>query len=101
MRLMMTWTMIVHFRIGNSDEIVTRFNFDHRRNVGHSWSLEWISKRYSDSTVQSSRELLKAQLMTGQHTLTKQQFLDVVARYGWKSQLPADILKPDKRDVDI
>jgi hypothetical protein len=78
-----------------------RFNFDHRRNVGHSWSLEWISKRYSDSTVQSSRELLKAQLMTGQHTLTKQQFLDVVARYGWKSQLPADILKPDKRDVDI
>jgi hypothetical protein len=54
--------------------------------------MEWISKRYSDSTVEASRALLKAQLLTGQHTLDKKRFVDVAKHHGWLLQIPQRLL---------
>lgn len=69
-----------------------RFNFSHRRSHQPPVQMEWISKRYSDSTAESSRALLKAQLLTGQHTLGKEQFVKVAKHHGWILQIPQRLL---------
>lgn len=69
-----------------------RFNFKHRRNNQPYAKMEWISKRYSDTTAEASRALLKAQLLTGQHTLDKKRFVDVAKQHGWILQIPQRLL---------
>ena len=69
-----------------------KFNFEHRRKHQASVQMEWISKRYTDSTAEASRALLKAQLLAGQHTLDKKRFVDVAKRHGWILQIPQRLL---------
>lgn len=69
-----------------------RFNFGHRGKQQPSVQMEWISKRYIDSTAEASRALLKAQLLTGQHTLDKKRFVDVAKHHGWILQIPERLL---------
>lgn len=73
-------------------ELPPRFNFDHRDGYEPSLRMEWLSTRYSDSTLRSSRDLLKAQLLAGQHTLDKEQFVKVAKHYGWILQIPEHLL---------
>jgi hypothetical protein len=77
---------------GRSIDRNPKFNFEHRRSHQAYVQMEWISKRYSDSTVEASRALLKAQLLTGQHTLDKKRFVDVAKHHGWLLQIPQRLL---------
>jgi len=54
--------------------------------------MEWISKRYTDSTAEASRALLKAQLLAGQHTLNKERFVNISKHHGWILQIPQQLL---------
>lgn len=69
-----------------------KFNFEHRKSHKAFVEMEWISKRYTDSTAEASRALLKAQLLAGQHTLDKEQFVQVSKRNGWILQIPQRLL---------
>jgi len=69
-----------------------KFNFEHRRKHQAFVQMEWISKRYTDSTAEASRALLKAQLLAGQHTLGKEQFVKVAKHHGWLLQIPQRLL---------
>jgi hypothetical protein len=69
-----------------------KFNFEHRKSHQAFVEMEWISKRYTDSTAEASRALLKAQLLAGQHTLDKEQFVQVSKRNGWILQIPQRLL---------
>lgn len=69
-----------------------RFNFEHRRKHQASVQMEWISKRYTDSTAEASRALLKAQLLAGQHTLNKERFVNISKQHGWILQIPQQLL---------
>lgn len=69
-----------------------KFNFEHRKNHQAFMKMEWISKRYTDSTSEASRALLKAQLLSGQHTLDKKRFVDVAKHHGWLLQIPERLL---------
>jgi|APGre2960657404_1045060.scaffolds.fasta_scaffold66439_2 hypothetical protein len=69
-----------------------KFNFEHRRKHQAFVQMEWISKRYSDSTAEASKALLKAQLLSGQHTLDKERFVQVAKRNGWILQIPQRLL---------
>jgi len=54
--------------------------------------MERINNRESESIELSSKALLKAQLIAGQHTLDKKQFVDVAKRHGWILQIPERLL---------
>lgn len=71
----------------------SRLNLDHRRKAKPMSSRqEWLSRHYNESVAQSSQELLKAQLTTGQHTLDKDRFVQTAIDYGWILQVPARLL---------
>ena len=74
-----------------------KFNFEHRRKHQAFVQMEWISKRYTDSTVEASRALLKAQLLAGQHTLNKERFVNISKQHGWILQIPQQLLLWRKR----
>ena len=42
--------------------------------------------------AECSRQLLKAQLLAGQHSLDKQQFVKVAKQHGWILQIPQRLL---------
>jgi hypothetical protein len=69
-----------------------KFNFEHRKSHKAFVQMEWISKRYTDSTAEASRALLKAQLLAGQHTLDKKRFVQVAKQHGWILQIPQRLL---------
>lgn len=69
-----------------------RFNFGHRGKQQPYLQMEWISQRYIDSTAEASRALLKAQLLTGQHTLDKDRFVRMAKHHGWILQIPERLL---------
>jgi hypothetical protein len=51
---------------------------------------EFLERRYKQSnqaTIDSSTALLKAQLKTGHHTLTKESLMAVIKKYGWQYSL--------------
>ena len=77
---------------GNQRESAPRFNYENKRNRKPFVQMEWMSKRYSDSTAQASRALLKAQLLAGQHTLDKERFVKVAKHHGWLLQIPQSLL---------
>jgi hypothetical protein len=69
-----------------------RFNFSHRKKNKSSVSMEWLSNKFADQTVSASRELLKAQLIAGQHTLDKERFVKIAKHHGWILQIPEHLL---------
>lgn len=73
-------------------ERAPQFNFEHRREHQSFVQMEWISKRHSESTAEASKALLKAQLLFGQHTLDKEQFVKVAKHHGWILQIPQRLL---------
>jgi hypothetical protein len=54
--------------------------------------MERINNRESESIELSTKALLKAQLLTGQHTLDKKRFVDVAKHHGWLLQIPQRLL---------
>lgn len=71
----------------------SRLNLDHRRKAKPMSSRqEWLSRHYNESVAQSSKELLKAQLTTGQHALDKERFVQTAINYGWIMQIPERLL---------
>ena len=71
----------------------SRLNLDHRRKaLPMSSRQEWLSRHHNESMAQSSKALLKAQLLAGQHTLGKEQFVKVAKQHGWILQVPARLL---------
>lgn len=71
----------------------SRLNLDHRRKAPPMSSRqEWLSRHYNESVAQSSKALLKAQLITGQHTLEKDRFVQTAINYGWIMQIPQRLL---------
>lgn len=71
----------------------SRLNLDHRRKAKPMSSRqEWLSRHYNESVAQSSKELLKAQLTTGQHALDKERFVQTAIDYGWILQVPARLI---------
>lgn len=71
----------------------SRLNLDHRRKAKPMSSRqEWLSRHYNESVAQSSKELLKAQLTTGQHALDKERFVQTAIDYGWILQVPGRLL---------
>ena len=49
--------------------------------------LEARNTAIHDRIAESSRKLLKAQLQTGQHMLTKESFVGIAKKYGWQYAL--------------
>ena len=71
----------------------SRLNLDHRRKLQPMSSRqEWLARHQRDAITQSSKELLKAQLTTGQHALDKDRFVQVAINYGWILQIPQRLL---------
>ena len=71
----------------------SRLNLDHRRKAKPMSSRqEWLSRHYNESVAQSSKELLKAQLTTGQHALDKERFVQTAIDHGWILQVPGRLL---------
>jgi hypothetical protein len=51
---------------------------------------EHLERRYTQANAaitESSKKLLKAQLQTGQHTLTQESFVGIAKKYGWQLAL--------------
>jgi hypothetical protein len=49
--------------------------------------LEAKNAAIHERIAESSRKLLKAQLQTGQHMLTKESFVGIAKKYGWQYAL--------------
>jgi hypothetical protein len=54
--------------------------------------MEWLSRHQNESISKASKSLLKAQLITGQHTLDKDRFVDIAIKHGWILQVPERLL---------
>jgi hypothetical protein len=73
--------------------IGSRLNLDHRRKAPPMSSRqEWLARHHNEAVAQSSKALLKAQLITGQHTLEKDRFVQTAINYGWIMQIPERLL---------
>ena len=71
----------------------SRLNLEHRRNLRPMSSRqEWLARHYIDTITQSSKELLKAQLTAGQHTLDKERFVQTAIHHGWIMNIPERLL---------
>ena len=71
----------------------SRLNLEHRRKLRPMSSRqEWLSRHYQEAVAQSSKDLLKAQLTTGQHALDKERFVQTAINYGWILQIPERLL---------
>jgi len=90
----MTSTTIVHFRMKKRYSIdrAPQLRLGSKRKHKAYVEMEWISKRYIDSTKDASQALLKAQLLAGQHTLDKERFVKVAKQNGWILQIPERLL---------
>ena len=69
-----------------------RFNYHKAPGRDSSVQMEWLSRQYIDAIKQSSKALLKAQLLSGQHTLDKDRFVYTAKHHGWILQIPAQLL---------
>jgi len=69
-----------------------RVDFLYKQHPPLTRQMERINNRESESIELSSKALLKAQLIAGQHTLDKKQFVDVAKRHGWILQIPERLL---------
>ena len=71
----------------------SRLNLEHRRKLRPMSSRqEWLARHYQEAVAQSSKDLLKAQLTTGQHALDKDRFVQTAINYGWILQIPERLL---------
>ena len=71
----------------------SRLNLDHRRKAPPMSSRqEWLAREYQQAIAESSKALLKAQLITGQHALDKDRFVKTAINYGWILQIPDRLL---------
>lgn len=69
-----------------------RFNFAHRKNPNPHMQTERMEANRIAHDKNATTQLLKAQLLTGQHTLDKKRFVDVAKHHGWILQIPERLL---------
>jgi len=76
----------------NSQSRVKNTAFRLRTVLPPSKHMELARNKSNQDIMISTKSLLKAQLVAGQHGLNKEQFVDVAKRNGWILQIPERLL---------
>jgi hypothetical protein len=69
-----------------------RVDFLYKQHPPITMQMEILNKRSNESISNSTKALLKAQLLAGQHTLNKEQFVNISKQHGWILQIPEHLL---------
>jgi hypothetical protein len=69
-----------------------RVDFLYKQHPPITMQMEILNKRSNESISNSTKALLKAQLLAGQHTLNKERFVNISKQHGWILQIPEHLL---------